>query len=512
MKKSILKFFNKLFNKPIVKFFAYAAIIIGIFAVYGVFDGEENALSEIVGRILAILTSEETLSVFLAGFLSICLSKIIRVCDTYLEESYKVEDDHHSIIRKYKGHDKTPVSQSSNFESKSGVFMSLSHLSPFKKGDVKNKVKDKLSNTYFVQQKEIELYKNGTLYLPTLNVFANIEGNTDMVFNDKDQLFPMMDYVVENAQKLLSAHKHSRKNNSSTIRLNDFSFENNTLTLDTQRSMYYHMLITNRCMDYEISDGLTIRNIYEYKRYISLLRDSTLSNQIGINGLIITSDGYVLVEKRDHRKITWKNKFAQSISLALKEEDLGLKNGTVIGNTPNDAEAIIKNVIEKTVRSNFGLLPDEYETFTVNNNFLGLARDLLEGGKPNLYFYLTTVYTARQLKSRLEKNARATDPDMLISRSKLASDYYLIAFDELAFTYDYFMTVNRRRSLWIYRRIFPRSTLFAHIGERIKHGFKSLVHPKFSRECGEALLVTVSYLELCRHRIPALNKEEKNNG
>ena len=107
MKKSILKFFNKLFNKPIVKFFAYAAIIIGIFAVYGVFNGEENALSEIVGRILAILTSEETLSVFLAGFLSICLSKIIRVCDTYLEESYKVEDDHHSIIRKYKGHDKT---------------------------------------------------------------------------------------------------------------------------------------------------------------------------------------------------------------------------------------------------------------------------------------------------------------------------------------------------------------------------------------------------------------------
>ena len=79
--------------------------------------------------------------------------------------------------------------------------MSLSHLSPFKKGDVKNKVKDKLSNTYFVQQKEIELYKNGTLYLPTLNVFANIEGNK-IVLKAKQNV---LDSVKQKALEFLCA-------------------------------------------------------------------------------------------------------------------------------------------------------------------------------------------------------------------------------------------------------------------------------------------------------------------
>ncbi len=506
LKKKTLKFLNDLFNKPIVKFFAYASIIVFIFFIYGVFESDGDAAGSIIKKMLGIITSEETLSVFLAGFISVCFAKVVRMCDTYLEESYKVLDNHHTIIDQYSDHKKTAVPNDETFINKEGVFMSLSHLAPFRKSDVKYPVRDKLSKSYFHQQKELELYKNGTLYLPTLNLFSNIKGDTEIVFDDKNELFQLTDFVIENAAALLSAHKHSAKNNNATIRLNDFTYSDSKLTLNTQRSMYYHMLITNRCMDYEVSDGLSIRSVYEYKKYISLLKDSTLSNQIGINGLVLTSDGYVLIEKRDHTKITWKNKFAQSISLALKEGDLKLSGDRVIKNTPEEANSIIKRVIENTIKGNFGLRPEEYSDFNMKDNFLGLARDLLEGGKPNLYFYVTTKYTAEELYKKLLQNARSTDPDSIISRSKLKSDYYLVPFDDLRITYDYSLMLNRKKCYWIYRRISPRSSLLSHMGERIKHTFKTNVHPRFSRECGEALLVTIAYLEQNRHRIDALKK------
>lgn len=508
MTKKLLKVIHRLYNRPIVKFLAYALLILFIFSFYGVFSGEGSGKS-IFDRMLSILTSEDTLSIFLAGAVSLFLARLLRACDSYLEESYKVEDDHHLIIHKYSGHEKEAVTPDANFCSHFGSPMTLSHVAKLRNKELNLKKKDRFSDEYKNILKAAEAYRNGTLSLPTVNVFTNTTGRTTLTFQDSDQLFSPPDFVIENAETLLSAHRSSTKKNSSTIRLNDFEYDRKTehLTLVTQRTMYYHMLITNRCMDFQIGDDISIRSLYEYRSYVSRLRDSKLSNQIGINGLILTLDGYVLVEKRDRRKATWKNKFAQSISLALKEADLGLGKHPIIGSSPEDAENLFSQVIHKTVKSNFGLTKADFLGFSINDNFLGLARDLLEGGKPNLYFYVTANYTAAELKKKLEDIARS-DGEKALKTDKLRSEYYLIPFDDFRIGFNYTASPNRRTVLRVFRRLRPRSSRMAQFREKSGHRLKTLFHPKYTRECGEALLVTLAYLEQCRHRIPALNGKE----
>ncbi|MBO5976671.1 MAG: hypothetical protein J6P94_05810 [Oscillospiraceae bacterium] len=520
MKKKILKFIRKCFDSTLAKIILYLILIFVIFFFFGVFDTIGNSISEMFRRMFAIFTSEDTLSVFLAGIFSFFVAVIVKQFDSYLEESSKISDNHHKVISSYSAHSKTDKSEilktNNNFCDKDGGFMALhsEHITVFGESELKNDVKDKYSKEYKVVQKDLEAFNSGKgkLYLPSLNVFSNICGNTRIIFNDSNENHQLPDFVMQNALKLLSAHKSSNRSNNGTVRLNDFFFNprENILTLETQRSMYFHMLMTNRCMDYEFDEGLTIRKIYEYRDRISPLNKSVFGNQIGVNGLILTSDGYALVEKRDQKKTTWKNKFAQSISLALKVPDLKLGNNETIKPTPFDANKQFKHIIEKTVKDNFGLTPDDYYKFSLEDNFLGIARDLLEGGKPNMYFYLTTKLDAKQLKELLEKNAARTKEEnglKPLQTSKLSTNYYLIPYNDIRVNFNYSMKVDRRTSYWIRRRVRPRDSRIHAFNEKLHHTLGTTFNPILKRECGEALLVTVAFLELCKERIDAIKNK-----
>ena len=522
MKKKILKFISKCYERPIVRAGMYVLAILIIFWFYGVFSGGQN---HVLKRILAIFTSEDTLSVFLAALFSIILAKFFKRCEFYLEESMKIEDNHHKIISIYSGHTKDHVNtnlsddtgENRNFYNKSGVFIQIRQDKERVTHRPKNTVPDRYSKKYQDVQEDIENFENGHLYLPSLNVFTNVRGDTDIVFEDSSELFHLPDFVMQNARKLLEAHRNSKRTNNGTVRLRDLDYSQGKLTLNTQRSMYFHMLITNRCMDYQFDEGLSIRTVYEYNEQISPLDESMLGNQIGINGLILSSDGYVLIEKRDHTKTTWKNKFAQPISLALKLPDLGLQGKDTLGSTPEEANAKMKKLIEKTVASNFGLRPDEYEQFSIRTNFLGVARDLLEGGKPNLYFFLTTKMTAAELAVRLEENAaldRAQDGRKPLKTEKLDSDYYLVPYSDMWVDFNYNMQIDRSRkskNYWICRKSYPRVSRWEHNLDRLRHGWERFFDPVIQRECGEALLVTMAYLEICRDRIAAIGPEKGGN-
>ena len=130
--------------------------------------------------------------------------------------------------------------------------------------------------------------------MPTVNVYTNILGDTKLSLVDKADLNQLPDFIIGNGIQFIKAHKYSNMSNNLTIRLDDVKLNNNTLELHTSRSYYYHMLLTNRCMDYQLDNGMSVRGIYEFADKVSLLKESKLSNQIGINGLIITKDGYLL--------------------------------------------------------------------------------------------------------------------------------------------------------------------------------------------------------------------------
>lgn len=544
MNKRFLKFFSKIFSKPIAQVGFYLLGIAVIFLISGVFDDFETSFNKIIN----LLSAQETISVFLAGILSLGIARIIKRCDYYLEESLKIEDDHHKIIRKYNGHPKQELEPGKNYFDKTGALMNISHTKAIRKSEWKNREKDKFSKIYWTNEEELLEFSQNKLYTPSINVFTNRLGDTKIVFDDSNEPHKLPSFIIKHADELLLAHKNSSTRNNNTIRLNDFDYDGENLTLRTQRSTYYHMLITNRCMDYSFANGLTIRNLYEYQSRICPLHKSKFGNQIGINGLIITSDGYVLLEKRDHKKTTWKNKFAQSISLALKADEIVSDKTGVIGNKTEDAAEGLKRVIQKTIRKNFGITEKDCEPFVLETNFLGLARDLLEGGKPNLYFFVETTCTAEDLAKKMketagsvesicedeekvkkikgadgvaetadevealaniiEKSAKCVSDGFVMSTEKMNSDYYLVKFSDIKINYNYVMNLDRKKAIKVQRKVYPRVPRRLYILNTVKYWLARTFAPKLQRECGEALMVTLSYLELCKDRIAALKSRD----
>ena len=551
-RKKLLKALAGLLSRPVVKVCFYLGGMLLVLGLSGAFADNKT----IADTFLGILTSEDTLSLFFAGLVSLGLVKIVAWFEGYMEESMKIEDNHHKIINQYSAHNQYAIKKmdktrkdhkkpdasdaeiekiieqqhEGSYAEKNGEYLMLRHVKkecdePVCPGENatrrenrvykrqlrkwnhavkhRNWVKDPQSGAYNEAVKSIERYLRGKLGLCSLNVFVNVNGETKVRFKDEPKEHELPSFVIAHADELLQAHKTSAKNNSNTIRLNDFEYNaaDDELVLKTGRSTYYHMLITNRCMDYRFANGMSIREVYEYDKEICPLERSKFGNQIGINGLVVTSDHYILVEKRSRKKSTWKNKFAQSISLAMKVDDMKIHRWDELGKTAEELQGKFKQIIDKTLMSNFGLVSnDDYESFFMSDNFLGLARDMLEGGKPNLYFFVYVKHSAKELLSILEKNVTQTDScgkQEVIATSKLNSDYYLIPFDAVNVDFGYCMRADRRHILRVRRKFTKRCNCFVVAWDRVCAGANRIIRPIMKRECGEALLVTLAYMEMC---------------
>ena len=501
--KKLGKILLKLWNKPLTKVIVYAVVLFLILTISSN-SSKDQTLWE---KLVAILTSNETISFFSAGIITIIIVTIGSHVEDRLEESLKIEDDHRKIILKYKKHEKKKLDEENiNFYDKKGVFMELHHT--IKNQKVKNNIKDIYSKEYKEVEEILNLYKEyDVILLPSVNVFTNREKNIKLSFDDSLTEKQLPDFVIVNAQEFMEAHKYSNTSNNITIRLDDFDFQDNKLTLHTSRTYYYHMLLTNRCMDYQIKSGMSIRGLYEFKDSVTPLKDSKLSNQIGINGMIITTDGYVLLEKRGRNKTTWKNKFAQPISLALKESDLKLDDTRLLNSDCEYSNKKMMNVIKETMKSNFGLLEEDYETLSVENNLLGIARDLLEGGKPNLYFVVTVKYNHLEFLEVLKQKAGNIEKNVL-KKEKLESDYYLIDYNDIRINLEYELKVKKNKVFKVQRLVYPRSKKRLERKELRKYKVSKFFKPYLDFGCGEALLVSLSYLEICQPTIEALNTKE----
>ena len=506
--RKITKFIFKVLQNPFVKIVLYLLLLFGIFALAFIYNQEEGFITYMV----SIITDQGTIAFFFAGIVAIIASTLVRYSEARLEESMKIIDDHHQIICRYKGHKIDKVRDITvDFYNKDGMFMELHHTRKDKV--IKNNVKDIYSAEYASMEEETTLFNDlGVLLLPTVNVYTNILGECIVNISDKCDVKELPPFVIGNGTEFLKAHRYSQTSNNLTIRLDDISVDGKNVTLHTSRTYYYHMLLTNRCMDYKLDCDMSVREIYEFNKTVSYLHESKLSNQIGINGMIITKDGYLLLEKRDHKKTTWKNKFAQPISLALKASDLGLKNDTVMENSVEYANKKLLGVIKKTMKDNFGLLENDYETLDLSKTFLGLARDLLEGGKPNLYFVVTVNYTRDEFVKLLKKNAGTVKGDNSgippLKTGKLSSKYYLVAYEDIKIDFGYGLKVLRKNVTKVPRVVYPRCSKFAEFKDMFGYKLSSLFNKYLEYDCGEALLVTLSYLELCQPRIEAIKDKQ----
>lgn len=548
--KKILKGLDKFIKNFWVQLIALVVVSACIFLLGAFISGDRFE-----DKVLEILTGTDLLGVFLAALISIIVAKVlIRVKNT-MEESLKLEDDHHKIISRYSGHKVVKEYPEESRFSREGELMVIDCV-PQNMRRPRSMVKDRYCKEYKLREEDIsDYFDRHRLRISGVDVFANVNGDTSVVFRDTDVMRELPGFVRENAAALLAAHGGSSISNNVTIRLKKAGYDEQKreLVLDTERSQYFYMLVTNRCMDYSISDTMTLREVYEFNDKVSPLEESKLGNQIGINGLVFTSDGYLLIEKRGKKKTTWKGKLAQPISLALKEKDI-LPNGGLIDGSPEAANDAFRGIIFQTLQKNYGIDENmiagigtdgsvKNGAFDLKDSFLGLARDLIEGGKPNMYFYIALNVTAAELKAVMEQRAKdaaesvpkkrrrkkretpaacpqaeenaalpreenagehkKTKAELFpsLEKSKLERDLYLVKFDDIGVDFGYSAKLDPRKTERVRFRFYPCVSKFKAALDGAGFALRRAFNAKIKKECGEALLTCLYYAEVCRKRI-----------
>ena len=264
-----MKFFLRFLKNPFLKVLFYFLLLLAIFAIAGAFASDDGFLNYMIN----IITDQGTVAFFFAGIVTISVSTLMRYSEVRLEESMKIIDDHHQIICRYNGHKIDKIRDiSKDFFNEKGMIMELHHTRKTK--PIKNKVKDIYSNEYKSMQEEVKLFnEHDVLLLPTVNVYTNILGECNLNIIDSTQVKELPSFVIGNGTEFLKAHRYSQTSNNLTIRLDDIKVDGLNVSLHTSRTYYFHMLLTNRCMDYKLDCGMSVREIYEFNKTISYLRD-----------------------------------------------------------------------------------------------------------------------------------------------------------------------------------------------------------------------------------------------
>lgn len=245
------------------------------------------------------------------------------------------------------------------------------------------------------------------------------------IIDDKDKTFELDDFILNNYEKLFSAHSSSAKVNGETIRLDKVEIDGKKCTLYLSRSTYFNHLVTNRAIDFQIFDDVCLRDIYEYGPEISSYEQSKMSNHIGINGLVFLSDGALLVPRRKNTSTISKNKVTASIAVKLNYPRSG---GDTITTEHFLYGNIIDNLSARTKIPATELHPEQIEV-----EFLGFGQSLYEGGKPQFYYavHLKDIDSKKYLEICDDEDSGPIDVDKCI----YVADYSSFHFkkDQLCF-------------------------------------------------------------------------------
>ena len=128
------------------------------------------------------------------------------------------------------------------------------------------------------------------------------------------------------------------------------------------------------------------------------LSKSSLSNHLGFNGFIISSDGMIPFVKRNSIVSIGKRTYGDSIGASLKAK-YGLDSQgrfTLAG---------LQNSILKEIKDELKIGATDIE-FSVEKNMIAAYRDLVEGGKPQFLFAAKVNRTHNEITQEFIKQVK----------------------------------------------------------------------------------------------------------
>lgn len=343
--------------------------------------------------ILVTLNDFLDLTVFSTLVITILCAKFLRIItdkvNTLLEDQNKLESNYLEIINKY-SEDKEKLIEYTN-----------STDSPYKKGR---------RNTIAVRNQDTNTINNDTYIYPiTYDMLFWEKKIKKISIEDDKSHYKLPVFVESNFDKLFQAHSYSDIYNQIKIRLDDYTYDKNTLTLNTSRTTFYNSLVTNRAMDYKLGPNLSIRELYSMGPKIEPFKESLLSNHIGVDAFIETSDGDII--------FSWKKK---NNSIAKKTLGISVMSSLNTKYALNDAEEFtyqgLVECIHDAIQQTLGIPKTEY-SFNIEKNLIAFYRNLVEGGKPQFLLHIKCRLTTDELKeindirNKEIKNSRKENKD-----------------------------------------------------------------------------------------------------
>jgi len=266
--------------------------------------------------------------------------------------------------------------------------MALNVLSKVFKKSILNRFEDdvKLTTEYKKlckkYQTDLYCYKNqdGKSVCFPVAQFMPLKG-CQIEIRDTDCMYQLPETIQEHFDEIFSAHQTSKIYNRLHVRVDDWGKEGNTFYLSTSRTTYYNSMVTNRAMDFPWENGLTVREALEYGPFLHDLSTSELSNHLGFNGFIMSNDNQIPLIKRDDDLSIGKKTCGASINAALNTEHALEKDGTF------QSQGLVATILHK-IEDELKISSTDLKTFDLNKNLIAVYRDLVEGGKPQLLFYV----------------------------------------------------------------------------------------------------------------------------
>lgn len=415
-KIKVLRFLKKIFSSEgIIKDIIEGLGVLLIFAfVIKIILKKEFDIYQFLEFDIAVTVS---LTMIIAGALRI----FIKIIDKHLEESTKLDIDTDKLFEFYGENSEYLVYKNRGDRENKNIGIKYTSCSLYNAENEIESSQEPLDSVY---------------RFPIVVVFRN-PGNMKFTVIDSNSMYQLPQIVISNYTKLFTYHSSSKVFNNLIIRIKDWYIKQeenqDIVVLETERTTFFNSLVTNRALDAPLCDGLSLRTIFQYDKKLVPMSESMLSNHLGINGFVETADEKIILVKRREDVSISKKMWGTSIGYAVKASGMG---------NQKFSEEILEREIKDALKKELGICQEYYE-FSNERNIIAGYRDLLEGGKPQLLFYVKVNLTETEIYNNFLQydfeNAMEKDGDKLqfIPRNEL--NHIFITPEGIAYNKKFYM-------------------------------------------------------------------------
>jgi hypothetical protein len=243
-------------------------------------------------------------------------------------------------------------------------------------------------------------FGHDNLLLPQVLVFDNVKsklGLEQVTFQIESKRYELPVWVKGLTEKpfqqlLDQLKRHKSFYNDTNVRLIDVINKGDGLVLVVQPVEYQYYVHTNLVLDARKGESESLRQCLHAKGKLEALSESPLANNLGISILLFTTDNSLIVKKR--MKVAFRSgEWDPSVSGTVSLVDLPI-NLMTLCQMPHLREAIEELGVQANSVKKIALL--------------GITRELIRGGEPELFFFGETSLTENEVE-RFWKDAKDKD-------------------------------------------------------------------------------------------------------